>query len=166
MLSVLNLTVLHIIRNVTVLHAAQNTHSALCSLFFVLDDKSSCLMTTTVWKTICLVACARQQNRDMTGAVSREKSWAEHACLMSGFSQNRLQFLQFFPLLNSVWLSVLVVICCVCVGQGVQGPPGLQGIQGKPGPQVSLCCDEQNFAYMQTWRNNDRVTPLHVLLIK
>lgn len=72
----------------------------------------------------------------------------------------------FFPLLNYVWLSVLVVMCCVCVGQGVQGPPGLQGIQGKPGPQVSSCCDEQNFAYMQTWRNNGRVTPLQVLLIK
>lgn len=72
----------------------------------------------------------------------------------------------FFPLLNSVWLSVLVVMCCVCVGQGVQGPPGLQGIQGKPGPQVSSCCDEQNFAYMQTLRNNGSVTTLHVPLIK
>lgn len=131
MLSVLNLTVLHIIRYVTVLHAAQNTHSALCSLFFVLDDKSSCLMTTTVWKTICLVACARQQNRDTTGAVSREKSWAEHACLMSGFSQNRLQFCFFhsWTLSDCLSYSSCVVFALDRASRVLQGYKASKGNQ-------------------------------------
>lgn len=31
----------------------------------------------------------------------------------------------------------LSFMCCICIGQGIQGPPGLPGIRGKPGPQVS-----------------------------
>lgn len=36
-------------------------------------------------------------------------------------------------------------MCCVCIGQGTQGAPGLPGIRGKPGPQVSSGFNDQTY---------------------
>lgn len=37
---------------------------------------------------------------------------------------------------------------CVCIGQGIQGAPGLPGIRGKPGPQVSFGNNNQEYINM------------------
>lgn len=66
-----------------------------------------------------------------------------HACLMSVSLDKRPGFS--FLLLNTVRLSVLVFMCCVCLGQGIQGAPGLPGIRGKPGPQVSSGFHDQKY---------------------
>lgn len=43
---------------------------------------------------------------------------------------------------------------CVCVGQGIQGAPGLPGIRGKPGPQVSFGYNNQEYIKTQKCGNN------------
>lgn len=151
MFDVLYLTVLCIIRNVTFLHDIQNTFSALCSKLFRMTKPA------VWWEPLCekpsasLPVCVSKIVTDqcrVTGEI------LGRTCMSNVWVLTEQIALLFFPLLNSPWLSVLVFLCCVCIGQGVQGPPGLQGVRGKPGPQVSSCCDEQNFAYRPTQRNS------------
>lgn len=151
MFDVLYLTVLCIIRNVTFLHDIQNTFSALCSKLFRMTKPA------VWWEPLCekpsasLPVCVSKIVTDrcrVTGEI------LGRTCMSNVWVLTEQIALLFFPLLNSPWLSVLVFLCCVCIGQGVQGPPGLQGVRGKPGPQVSSCCDEQNFAHRPTGRNS------------
>lgn len=45
------------------------------------------------------------------------------------------------------YLTVCLSFVCffVCIGQGIQGAPGLPGIRGKPGPEVSYGFKDKDY---------------------
>lgn len=76
----------------------------------------------------CLCASAKSWQ---TGVVSREKYWAEHACLMSEFSQNRLHFCFFhsWTLSDCLSQSSRVVFALDRASRVLQGYKASEGNQ-------------------------------------
>lgn len=102
------------------------------------NDFSRCLLFS-LRKFICspstfVSVCKQNSNPSQSRVAPRDSTILNRESCMSNvcFARKEIKLL-----ILSDCLSEFVTF--VCIGQGVQGAPGLPGIRGKPGPQVSSC---------------------------
>lgn len=102
------------------------------------NDFSRCLRFS-LRKFMCspstfVSVCKQNSNPSQSRVASRDSTILNRESCMSNvcFARKEIKLL----ILSDCLPEFLTF---VCIGQGVQGGPGLPGIRGKPGPQVSSC---------------------------